>query len=232
MTLVRNKSNLTYWTGGLHCCNERWETAYNRFETQEEEIAKFQKRLNALGVSSWDKSWLIADLFCGRGSNLIALEQLGFKRLCGVDLSPDLLVQYEGTAEVYVGDCTNLKFEDRSLDVVIVQGGMHHLPRLPEDLEACIAEIHRVLAPTGKAVFVEPWLTPFLRFVHTCCKSRLLRRLNPKLDALAIMIEEEQETYFNWLSRADQIRKIAHKYFATDLEKMAWGKWNFVGTPR
>lgn len=46
------KTRLTYWVEGNSCCIQRWEDAYNRFESDAEEIAKFQKRLNFLGAKN------------------------------------------------------------------------------------------------------------------------------------------------------------------------------------
>ena len=106
------------------------------------------------------------ELFCGRGNGLHALEQLGFTRLEGVDLSGRLLAQYRGKAKCYEADCRKLPFADRSKDILIVQGGLHHLPDLPEDLEKTLAEMHRVVRKNGRLVIVEPWRTPFLTVAH------------------------------------------------------------------
>src|SRR5690349_24204483 len=118
-----------------------WEAAYLRFETPEEEIHKFIGRLNRLGARQWPRDAEIVELFCGRGNGLVALQRLGFTRLEGVDLSPRLIAQYKGTANCIVADCRKLPFADRSKDVLIVQGGLHHLPNLPADLEQTFSEM-------------------------------------------------------------------------------------------
>lgn len=223
---------ITFWTKGINCCDSEWEAAYNRFESPEEEKVKFRRRLVAMGVSDLPRNLRVADLFCGRGSNLSVLEELGFTDVSGVDLSPDLLARYKGGAKRYVGDCRDLKFADASMDLVMVQGGLHHLPSLPDDLERVLAEIHRVLAPGGIVLFVEPCLTPFLRLAHACCGVTLFRRLNPRLDALAIMIDHERSTYFNWLSAMHDIRAAARLRFEPVLDRASMGKWYFVGKKR
>ena len=209
-----------------------WEAAYLRFETPEQEIQKFVSRLQKLGADQWPRDTEIVELFCGRGNGLNALERLGFTRLEGVDLSPRLIAEYRGPAQCIVGDCRKLPFADRSKDVLIVQGGLHHLPTLPDDLEQTFAEMQRVLRKDGRVVFVEPWLTPFLRFVHAVSENPLARRLSNKLDALATMIEFERRTYNQWLTQPDLITQIARKHFVPQHEFFAWGKWNFVGQPR
>jgi SAM-dependent methyltransferase len=209
-----------------------WEAAYLRFETPEGEIRKFTERLHRLGVSKWPRESNVVELFCGRGNGLHALARLGFRNFEGVDLSPRLLAEYTGAARCYAGDCRNLPFADKSKDAAIAQGGLHHLPVLPADLERVFAELCRVLRPGGHVVFVEPCLTPFLRFVHAVAENPLARRLSVKLDALATMIHYERETYENWLGRRGEISLLANRYFAPEHESFAWGKWNFVGRPR
>jgi len=209
-----------------------WEAAYLRFETPEQEIQKFISRLNRLGAREWPRDAEIVELFCGRGNGLKALEQLGFKQLEGVDLSPRLVAQYRGPAKCTVGDCRKLPFPYRSKDVLIVQGGLHHLPTLPEDLDHTFSEMQRVLRTSGRVLLVEPWLTPFLRFVHRVSENPLVRRLSNKMDALATMIDFERRTYEQWLSQPELVKKVARAHFVPVHESFAWGKWNFVGTPK
>jgi SAM-dependent methyltransferase len=171
------------------------------------------------------------ELFCGRGNGLHALARLGFHNIEGVDLSPRLLAEYTGEARCMAGDCRALPFPDQSKGAAIVQGGLHHLPVLPDDLECVFAELRRVLRPEGHVVFVEPWLTPFLRFVHMVTQNQLARRISVKLDALATMIDHERKTYENWLGRPREISQLARRYFQPEHESFAWGKWNFVGRP-
>ncbi len=206
-----------------------WEEAYTRFETPEQEITKFMHRLLGLGAAHWDKSLRVVELFCGRGNGLHALSRLGFQHLEGADLSVGLLAKYEGTAQCYVCDCRYLPFESESRDLVIVQGGLHHLSRIPEDLEMTLAEMRRVLRPGGFVVIIEPWLTPFLRLVHAVCAFGLTRRVSTKIDALAVMIENERGTYEQWLHAPDAIRALLEKTFDRTKIETRWGKVTFLG---
>ncbi len=212
--------------------SDPWEAAYLRFETPEQEIHKFIARLKRLRARQWPRDAEIVELFCGRGNGLIALQLLGFTRLEGVDFSPRLLAQYKGPAKCTVADCRKLPFPDRSKDGLIVQGGLHHLPTLPDDLEQTFSEMQRVLRRHGRVIFVEPWLTPFLKFVHWVSENPLARRLSNKMDALATMIQFERRTYEQWLNQPELIQKIASAHFVPLHESFAWGKWNFLGTPR
>jgi SAM-dependent methyltransferase len=209
-----------------------WEAAYLRFETPEEEIRKFIGRLNRLGARQWLRDAEIVELFCGRGNGLIALQRLGFTRLEGVDSSPRLIAQYKGSAKCIVADCRKLPFAERSKDVLIVQGGLHHLPNLPGDLDQTFSEMQRVLRKDGRVMFVEPWRTPFLTLVHLVSEIPAVRLLSKKMDAFGTMVEHEFTTYTQWLEQAELICKTAHAHFVPLHETFAWGKWNFVGTPR
>jgi ubiquinone/menaquinone biosynthesis C-methylase UbiE len=226
-----NIATPTLRVDGAESVSDPWEAAYVRFETPEQEIRKFARRLKKLGVDRIPRDSRIVELFCGRGNGLRALAQLGFTHLEGVDLSARLVALYRGSAQCYVGDCRHLPFLDHSRDVLIVQGGLHHLSVLPEDLAQTFAEMHRVLRSGGRVVIVEPWLTPFLRFVHSISRRRLVRRFSAKLDALATMIDYERATYERWLQQPELILKLVRLHFSPRQESFTWGKWMFVGTP-
>lgn len=208
---------------------DAWEAAYLRFETPEKEIRKFVRRLHGLGAAGWSREARIVELFCGRGNGLRALGQLGFSRVEGIDLSPALVARYEGPGKLLVGDCRQLPFEDRSKDILIVQGGLHHLPTLPNDLEATLQEAKRVLAPGGLFCAVEPWLTPFLRLAHAVCANSVARKFSAKIDALATMIQHERRTYEQWLGQPRSIQEFLDRFFPPQMISVRWGKIHYVG---
>jgi SAM-dependent methyltransferase len=220
---------LIHWQPGVICCDEVWEAAYTRFETPDEEVRKFTRRLRRLDAPAWPRDTRILDLFCGRGNGLKALEAMGFTNLAGVDLSDRLLSRYRGPATLYVGDCRDLKLPDGSVDIVIVQGGLHHVTRLPDDLIAVLEATRRVLADGGRLVVVEPWLTPFLRIVHAACDLPILRRAWDRLDALAVMNKREKITYEQWLRQPKTIISLLEERFVTEKKIVAWGKLMYVG---
>jgi SAM-dependent methyltransferase len=233
MSLPRDLSGADARAREVHTpAQDPWEVAYLRFETPEQEIRKFVARLRRLRASTWPKDTRIVELFCGRGNGLYALERLGFRDLEGVDLSARLVAEYHGRAKCQVADCRRLPLANASKDAVIVQGGLHHLLSLPTDLDEVFEEIRRVLTSEGRVLFVEPWLTPFLMFVHLLAEYSISRRMSPRLDALATMIDYERHSYEQWLSQPEEVVNLARKYFVPLHESFAWGKWNFVGKTR
>jgi ubiquinone/menaquinone biosynthesis C-methylase UbiE len=219
---------LEYWHAGLSCVNERWESAYNRFETPSEERKKFARRFKEMGIDQLPRDAALVDIFCGRGNGLVVLSDWGFRDLTGVDLSPELLEQCPGSARRIVADCRELKFEPESIDAFIVQGGLHHLPSIPDDLEACLKEVFRSLKPGGTFYVVEPWNTVFLQVVHTITRSRPARALFPRFDAFATLVEEEWETYHQWLTSASVIETVFRSVFPKSRITISWGKCRII----
>jgi ubiquinone/menaquinone biosynthesis C-methylase UbiE len=221
------------WTAGTGAAGDAaWEAAYSRFETPAQEARKFLARLRRLGAENWPRDAQVVELFCGRGNGLVALERMGFRRLEGVDLSEALLSRYEGRAQLYLGDCRELGFESGSRDRVVVHGGLHHLPGFPGDVERVLAEVQRVLRPGGELVFVEPWTTPFLRFANELCAWRAVRRVWPRMDAMAEMNEREGEVYLRWLREAPAILAMLERRFRTRLCRERYGKLLYAGVKR
>jgi ubiquinone/menaquinone biosynthesis C-methylase UbiE len=212
--------------------HDPWEEAYLRFESPEKEIRKFIGRLKFMGAMQWPRNTKIVELFCGRGSGLRALHQLGFSEVEGIDLSPSLAAEYAGPGKILVGDCRQLPFENASKDILIVQGGLHHLSLLPDDLDRVLAEGVRVLREDGLFLLIEPWATPFLSVSHALCRSRTIRTLSAKIDALASMIHYERKTYEQWLSHPGLILDSLRKSFRCERCHFRWGKIYFAGRKR
>jgi SAM-dependent methyltransferase len=110
---------------------------------------------------------LLLDLGCGRGTTTSLLVRPG-RQLVGVDVALDALERARLLTAAAVprpalvaGALEALPFADRAFDRVVGRFVLHHA----ESLERAAAELHRVLAPGGEAVFVETWgKNPLLRF--------------------------------------------------------------------
>jgi SAM-dependent methyltransferase len=85
------------------------------------------------------------------------LQRLGLS-VVAVDLSLDLLavgrerLSQSGKACVTCGDAEALPFASATFDRILCLNAMHHVPDVP----GALAEVNRVLAPDGVAVFSEP----------------------------------------------------------------------------
>lgn len=99
----------------------------------------------------------VLDYGCGSADNTVLLAQRG-AHVSGVDISPDLIsvaakrmAQHGLKADFHVGSAHDLPLKSNSLDVVFGMAILHHL-----DLEVASREVHRVLKPGGRAIFLEP----------------------------------------------------------------------------
>jgi ubiquinone/menaquinone biosynthesis C-methylase UbiE len=209
----------------------RWEQAYQAFETPEQELRKFIRRLRSIGADRWDRHLRIVEVCSGRGTGLRAWHSLGFTKVVGVDYSPALLSLHAGAGHCVLGDARNLPFESFSCNVAVVQGGLHHLLSC-DDVRRALAEMSRVVVPGGRIVIIEPWLTPFLKVVHSVCAQPMARRLSRQVEALATMIEEEQETYDQWLNAPDELLSLIYRYVTPHHVCRRWGKLIVVGEPK
>jgi SAM-dependent methyltransferase len=99
----------------------------------------------------------VIDYGSGSADNTVLLAQRG-GHVIGVDISPDLIsvgakrmAQHGLKADFRVGSAHDLPLEANSVDVVFGMAILHHL-----DLEQSSREVHRVLKPGGRAIFLEP----------------------------------------------------------------------------
>jgi demethylmenaquinone methyltransferase / 2-methoxy-6-polyprenyl-1,4-benzoquinol methylase len=108
----------------------------------------------------------VLDACCGTGDLAIAAQRAG-GRVTGLDFSERMLERARGKApelEWISGDLLALPFEDASFDVATVGFGVRNV----ESLEAALAELRRVLRPSGRLAILEitrpgGFLGPFYR---------------------------------------------------------------------
>jgi SAM-dependent methyltransferase len=73
----------------------------------------------------------------------------------GIDINPDYVRQARSVSpsrDVFLGDATNLSFEDNSVDEIVCWEVLEHI----EDKERAIQEFHRVSKPSAKLVLTTP----------------------------------------------------------------------------
>jgi SAM-dependent methyltransferase len=109
-------------------------------------------------------------LGCGHGELSIALIDRG-ARVTGIDISGGMVEVARRRVDAFrpgaeaafvVGDATAMPFGDEMFDVIVGKWVLHHLEVAPG-----AAEIRRLLAPGGAALFIENQGTnPLLRFAR------------------------------------------------------------------
>ncbi len=94
----------------------------------------------------------VLDVGCGRGEVLLACAEAGAV-VAGLDYAQAAVAISRDTvpaAEIVLGDVTALPWEEASFDAVLCGDVIEHL--VPDDADAMLREIHRVLAPRGRLV--------------------------------------------------------------------------------
>jgi ubiquinone/menaquinone biosynthesis C-methylase UbiE len=116
------------------------------------------KGLKLVGIRMFrpTKGMSILDVGCGTGSHL-ELYQRYKCNLYGLDLSPSMLnvarERLGDTAQLDLGDATDMPYEDNKFDLVISMLSLHEMP--PETRSAVLNEIKRVLKNDGRILLID-----------------------------------------------------------------------------
>jgi len=102
----------------------------------------------------------ILDLGCGTGRTTFPLGKLGYSKIIGVDLTPEMIEIAEGLNSWFktqvrfqVGDAGNLAFSDAAFEAVVFSfNGLMSIPN-STNRHVAVKEINRVLAESGIFIF-------------------------------------------------------------------------------
>ncbi|HKW73106.1 MAG TPA: methyltransferase domain-containing protein [Candidatus Dormibacteraeota bacterium] len=101
---------------------------------------------------------LVLDVATGTGNTAFALAP-HVRRVIGLDLTREMLNEARRiaaergirNADWVIGDAAHLPFQDDTFDIYVVRAAPHHFP----DIDAFLAEAHRVLQQGRDAVFID-----------------------------------------------------------------------------
>ena len=127
-------------------------------------------------LNSLAKNSDILDYGCGVGPTIEKVINYNPKKITGIDISDvsinkakEKFKNSDIKIELLVDNCEKTKFKDDTFNIVYGTGILHHL-----NIKTCLEEIHRILKPGGKFLFIEPLGTnPLINIYRKCTpKSR------------------------------------------------------------
>ncbi|WP_312636346.1 class I SAM-dependent methyltransferase [Oscillibacter sp.] len=149
---------------------EKSKIAFNQQAATYDEDIKGQHARNLYPVLLKKLSGLdfntTLDLGCGTGTVMQAiLQSFPDKRVYGIDISENMLQKakekLQDNAYLTLGDSEHLPYANETFDVVYCNDSFHHYPA-PEKV---IAEVYRVLKPTGSFIISDCWQPFFGRII-------------------------------------------------------------------
>lgn len=161
-------------------------------------------RLSMINLLNLNKSSKVLELSAGTGkdSELIIknLDETG--ELWLLDISPDMLTKakdkidkYPVMTEAAVGDACSLPYVDNYFDALYCFAGIGHFT----DQKKALKEMARVVRPSGRVVFCEKNVPPWLRNTEY---GRILINNNPMFadpDPLALIPVEARNVGIRWI---------------------------------
>jgi pseudaminic acid biosynthesis-associated methylase len=100
--------------------------------------------LNAAFLEDIPRSASILEVGCNLGNQLLALEQMGFRNVTGIEIHPDIVKEAKSRvpwANLKEGSALKIPFSEASFDLVFTSGLLIHIA--PHDLPSAMSEIHR-----------------------------------------------------------------------------------------
>lgn len=209
MRKIESKFVINQYRSGL----ESYTTLTKEVGLWESEKYVFKKYLN--------QADRILDLGCGTGRTTFPLDKLGYNRITGVDLTPEMIEiaqelnnHFNSEINFKVGDATSLEFSDAMFDVVIFS--FNGLMSIPNSLNRnkAITEINRVLTESGVFIFTthdREQEGQYLEFWKEEKSKWELGNQNPALFEFGDLItksKNESREIFIHIPNQDEVRRL------------------------
>ena len=150
----------------------RWAPTYDRNYLQRLVFEPVQKTVLELAGVEVPRPTAILDVGCGTGRLLhAAAERFPGARLEGVDAAAGMIEQAKasaGNVNFQLATAEHLPFQDRQFDLVFSTMTFHHWA----DQRQGIAEIARVMTPSGRWILADLVVSGWFRYVRRLFRMR------------------------------------------------------------
>jgi SAM-dependent methyltransferase len=193
--------------------NTTWENSFVQLYGETSAVSKNISRLRRGGLlKHLRKHDLVLDLFCGKCETEHGLKRMGYDRVICGDYSVRLLkTSRTGPVPKVCLDALNLPIKERSIDIVIIQGGLHHLQNTQKILR-CLQGLKKIVAPDGYVFISEPGNTVLLGLWLLLITKTPFWKLSKFSRNWHDLHIEEKTTHENYLKNLSKI----HAYIKTD----------------
>lgn len=171
------------------------------------DLTSRKKRLRMMKLKKTDA---VLDLGCGDGLNIMLLNQIGIKKVVGMDISKKLLRMAEERnpkTKFFVGSAQKTPFKANSFDIVLIDSVLHHLM----EYDNAVKEVKRILKKGGRLCFMEPHQSFLRRVIDFICILPL-SNYYPIIGKRARAYKEEFELMTHWLLTEDEFLNTLNKY--------------------
>jgi SAM-dependent methyltransferase len=175
------------------------EKLKNRFFRDEDHPYRIFERL----IHSHLKAdHVLLDAGCGRGAPVISKFIGKAKRVIGVELVDFTPKARESGVELLNNDLSQINVDSECVDIVISRSVLEHIP----DIEPVYMEIHRILKPGGKFLFLVPNLWDYVSLVSYFTPNKFHAWIVTKLEGRSGL--DTFPTFYKSNSRAS-VTKLA-----------------------
>jgi len=108
------------------------------------EIGQTRETINQELIGDLDRDIRILEVGCNVGAQLMILQKMGFKNLCGIELQEyavECAKERTSGIEIIQGSAFDIPYETDSFEMVFTSGVLIHIN--PNDLPVVLSEIHR-----------------------------------------------------------------------------------------
>jgi SAM-dependent methyltransferase len=152
----------------------------------------------------------ILDLGCGSGEALKLLKRRGFINLRGIEPETKLFQHDNSDDMIRQGNCLDISNIKEPYDVILMFGVLHHLHTF-EEMQQCLQNILRTLAPGGFFYSVEQWRNLVRSIAMKLVRDTPVGKLHPMLRIERELLRLERKELDYWLTVEERVTTYAQE---------------------